>query len=329
MNEMTAIVDSAPAVTPGRLPPMPPEIAKAIVVVMGQIKRLEKEGTNSFQRYQYTSVDQFFEAVGPLMAEAGIFTLAIESEMEVEKRETTDDQGRTKTAMWLLATYDIWLFHATGSSFGPISRSIQVPASGAQSYASAMSFVEKYFLRSLFKIPTGDADADADDKRGLPSKPNGARPPPKPSGPAMIDDDQMRELGRLITACGKGTWEQFAEAMKVARLGDIPASKFEAACQWLQAVAKRHSNGNGAKTPPNPNKPASPPSQSQQAATGPVDFDALRIALNACETLDAANLVFEREATNRTPQLGDDDLNECDAVLRECTARFWRQDAAE
>ena len=144
---------------------MPPEIAKAIVGVMTEVKKLSREGDNKFAKYKYTSVDQFYEALGPLMAAHHIFDVAIERSVSVETRETSDDYGKVKRSAWLSAEYDFWLFHESGASFGPISRTQEVIASGPQSYASAQSFAEKYFLRNLFKIPTGDVD-EVDDLLG-------------------------------------------------------------------------------------------------------------------------------------------------------------------
>lgn len=140
-------------------PKMPPEIAKAIVAVMATIKPLEKDGDNKFQKYKYVSVDQFYELVGRAMASAGIFLMAFENKIEVH------DRGN---ASWLSVVYDLFIYHESGAEFGPIQRTTQVVASGPQSYASAQSFVEKYFLRALFKIPTGDSEPDAEEKRSLP-----------------------------------------------------------------------------------------------------------------------------------------------------------------
>ena len=63
--------------------PMPPEIAAGIVKVQASIKRLAKESENRYSHYNYASIDAFLEAVGPLEAEAGIFTLADEVSEEV------------------------------------------------------------------------------------------------------------------------------------------------------------------------------------------------------------------------------------------------------
>ena len=172
LPEAAQVIEATPIALPSR-PTMPPEIAAAVCVVMGQITTLSKDERNKFQNYDYVSVDQFYALVGPLMAEAGIFTMLYEKSMDVGERKTTSDRGDTKASVWLSACYDVWIYHKSGAAFGPVERSITVPASGAQSYASAISFVEKYYLRSLFKIPTGDGDEDGAPKRDLPA--NGRR----------------------------------------------------------------------------------------------------------------------------------------------------------
>ena len=70
--------------------------------------------------------------------------------------------------MLFRSNFEIFLFSEEGDSYGPIKRQVQVKATGPQSYASAQSYVHKYFLRQLFCIPTGEADADAHDKQTLP-----------------------------------------------------------------------------------------------------------------------------------------------------------------
>jgi hypothetical protein len=150
---------------------MPIEMIKAVAAVILEVKKLGKEGNNTFARYRYTSVDQFFEALGPLMAKHGLVDVVDERATAVEVREVANDRGEVKRSAWLIADYDIILFHESGASYGPLRRSIQVPATGAQSFASAQSYVEKYFLRTLFKVPTGDVDeVDAMQPQELPAK---------------------------------------------------------------------------------------------------------------------------------------------------------------
>ena len=56
------------------------------------------------------------------------------------------------------------LYHTSGTSYGPIHRKMMVAATGPQAFGSSQSYIEKYFLRALFKVPTGETDADADEQ---------------------------------------------------------------------------------------------------------------------------------------------------------------------
>lgn len=174
---MTDIIDNETGeitIAPPR-PKMPPEIAKAIIAVMAKIKPLDKDaGGSGGIRYKYVSVDQFYELVGRSMAEAGIFLVAFEQGIDIRVRSSTDDRGGVRESTWLSIVFDLMIYHESGAEFGPIQRSTQVVASGPQAYASAQSFVEKYFLRALFKIPTGDSEPDAEPKHPLPAERAGA-----------------------------------------------------------------------------------------------------------------------------------------------------------
>lgn len=182
-------------------PPMPPEIAAAIVKVMSKVERIEKDAEASgSRRFRYASVDQFYELLGPLMADAGILTLAHEGDIVVAERVTTDDRGGERRSSWLNVVFYIWIYHATGVSYGPIKREIQIIASGPQSYGMGPSFVVKYFLRDLFKVPTGEEEVDNHPKNGLPSQqqerprdpPKETRDPPKETREKEKGDAHIR-----------------------------------------------------------------------------------------------------------------------------------------
>lgn len=168
---------------------MPAEIAAGIVQVMATIKRLAKTEENRFQHYNYASIDDFLEAVGPLMAEAGIFLLTDEVSTEIT---TSDKKDREGTSSWLTIRWAFTIGHSSGSLYGPLTRSVIVPASGAQAYGSALSYALKQFMRGLFAIPTGDGDdPDAQRKEDLPSQ---QRQNGKASKESAIRADAWREL---------------------------------------------------------------------------------------------------------------------------------------
>ena len=217
-------------------PVMPPEIAKAVIAVMREVKKLSKEGNNTYARYRFTSVDQFYEALGPLMASHGLFDVAVERSSVVEIREGMDDKGNVKKSAWLSVDLDFWLYHESGASYGPILRHIQVMASGAQSYASAQSFAEKYFLRNLFKVPTGDVDeVDASQQVSLPA-----------SSKAYITPEQVEDLDTLLVELGEDATEGFKKYFNIEFLGRLPASEFSTA---VKILAKRKQRDAAKKAP--------------------------------------------------------------------------------
>lgn len=146
---------------------IPAEVASAIVKVMTGVKTLGKDDTNKFQKYDFVSVDRFLAAVGPLCAGAGLIILQEEDSFDISVKETSDDYGKTKTSSWLTVRYAFTFVHASGAAYGPLHRSVIVPASGAQAFGSAQSYALKQFQRAQFQIPTGDSD-DVDSQQAQP-----------------------------------------------------------------------------------------------------------------------------------------------------------------
>ena len=63
-----------------------------------------------------------------------------------------------------------------------------------------------------------------------------------------------------------------------------------------------------------------------KAATGPIDFDAFRKALEEAKNNDELNAIYDREITDRGPPLSGDEVDEADNITREVGARFWEGD---
>lgn len=135
------------------LPGIPPAIATAIIAVKKQVKQLGADSRNEHGKYNFVSVDKFYERIGSLMAAAGLAVLINEAHSEVREGKSGNP--------WLFCRYEITLMHESGALSGlPLSRSLALPINGPQTYGAAQSYVEKQFLRQLFKIPTGERDAD-------------------------------------------------------------------------------------------------------------------------------------------------------------------------
>ena len=147
---------------------MPESVAKAICQVMGNITKLTKDNENKFDRYKFTSVDDFMESVNPLCAAAGLFILQTESKSPA----FMEKEGKNGTQRVIWFEFDFILGSAAGDLYGPLRRSVFVPSTGAQAFGSGQSYALKQFLRSLFLIATGDQDdPDKDANKGMDTAP--------------------------------------------------------------------------------------------------------------------------------------------------------------
>lgn len=148
-----------------RIPPMPPEVAKAIVGVQKAIRRVGKDGHNSDGGdYRFASVDAFFEFLGPLLGEHGLIIDVdeVEEGFAYYVLTKTYRNGGSSEQHWMRARYVFTVAHESGATWGhnPV-RTVDVLNTGPQAYGSAQSYATKMYLRSLFKVPTGDRE-DAD-----------------------------------------------------------------------------------------------------------------------------------------------------------------------
>lgn len=208
------------------------KIAAALAKVGVKIRQLKKDDRNDHGGYMFVSVDKFYEAVGPMMAEEGLFCFAnqVESEIWLDARDKAQ----------LTIAYDIYIGHAESEKMlGPVRREVTVQAHGPQAYASAESFAMKYFLRSTFKVPTGDKD-DADHQSQEPIvKPGAAKgKASKREVSAKVDADArdkavlsfVADVNKLLDdplADGDALFAFSTDAKNAQRMGRIDAGEFD------------------------------------------------------------------------------------------------------
>ncbi|MGI9521259.1 MAG: ERF family protein [Hyphomicrobiaceae bacterium] len=147
---------------------VPVRIASAIAAVKAGISRVARDGRNDFDKYDYASTDAIYDNVRAAMAEHNLVIICLEAEpTEIKPVKTTDKVGRDVTRQWgrflfqfvLVCGEDTW-------TDARASRSLFIEISRPTAFMAAQSYAEKSFLRSLFKIPTGDKDLEQiDDDR--------------------------------------------------------------------------------------------------------------------------------------------------------------------
>jgi hypothetical protein len=134
------------------------QITKAIAGVMREVDVVAKRGVNQFHRYKYASMQDILQQITPLLGKHG---LAIFQD-EVE-RSMFDQEGVIAVKYAFEVAHEsgeTWprLLHQTGVSRCRDSKGGWDDKSLNKCHTAA----RKYFLLSLFQIPTGDEEDDAD-----------------------------------------------------------------------------------------------------------------------------------------------------------------------
>lgn len=129
-------------------------ILKAITDVTAEIPNLAKAEKNQHGGYNFVPIDKYYEVVGKAAAKHGLSWSL--SEHEWEHLPNVGKSGAMRF------TYVARLMHSSGEEKENFSRlTIIHPIQGAQTAGSAMSYADKVFTRQLFKVQTGEQDADS------------------------------------------------------------------------------------------------------------------------------------------------------------------------
>lgn len=168
---------------------MKPETIKAIIETRTKVGNLGKAAFNPHGRYKYVSIDTYYEKVAAAAAANGLAWVASELNFHL-----LPDVGKTGI---IRATYAMTLMHTSGDCLQNFSTiTIVHPIQGAQTVGSAMSYVDKVFMRQLFSVATGEAGADADETNpeDLMLGEKAPKEAPAPKGPAEEDLKQLEDV---------------------------------------------------------------------------------------------------------------------------------------
>lgn len=151
--------ERAPAVAaPAAFISIPGSIVKAIAAVQSHVDAIAKKNVNQFGKYKYVSADDIYAHLTNKLAEIGLVILPIEI-TPVETKMVETSKGPKQHAKF---HYGFVLCVGDDTYFDPrLSRSMFIEVTGSQTYQAAESYLQKTFLRGLFKIPTGDLDLDS------------------------------------------------------------------------------------------------------------------------------------------------------------------------
>lgn len=136
-----------------------PHVYKAIAQVMATIAKegISKSRKNDQQGYAFRGIDDVYNALAPILAEAGLCLLPY-----VKDRSVTERQTRSGSALfYVTVSVDFHLVSSVDGSTHVISVVGEAMDSGDKATNKAMSAAYKYACMQAFCIPTeGDNDAD-------------------------------------------------------------------------------------------------------------------------------------------------------------------------
>lgn len=135
-------------------------IAMAVTDVMSEVRRLKRADNNAFAKYRYTSIDDFKDAMRPILARCGLSVSMKETECDFVEVKNDKD----KATPYLRFTFSLTLEHTSGQKADPEDISVVLPFVGAQTTGQARSYAMKEWLKSRFLASSGDSeDADQHD----------------------------------------------------------------------------------------------------------------------------------------------------------------------
>lgn len=196
---------------------MPKEIGEAINAIMSSVDYIQKKGENSFHNYKFAAVGDVLAKIQPAMAAQGLIIV----QHEIRHALVANDSVMTASYQFILchksgATWDAAAVH-TGMATARNTKG----GFDDKALNKCHTAARKYFLLSLFQIPTGDmADADGDEDRGDNGKKDKNPPKPSPAAKPAVAESRPRTVNEFISGAKSAlldckTKEQVSAWMKI------------------------------------------------------------------------------------------------------------------
>lgn len=136
---------------------IPASIVSAICQIKVTLESVKKTQRNAHGGYNFASTDDIYAALTKKMGDVGLVCLGLEDECEIVRVEKDG-----KTSQWARLKFSfVWATKDATWTDPRACRSLYIQVTGPQTFQAAQSYAEKAYLRSTFKLPTGDLDLDA------------------------------------------------------------------------------------------------------------------------------------------------------------------------
>ena len=135
-----------------------PTLSARIASVMADIRTVPKRGENKFAHYHYATADDVYDALRPILAKHGL---------TVWQKIHGIREFEHKGVAFLIMDVATGLDGEDPDTILPTPVPLNTAGTkgvrlDAQAIQAALTYAQKYYLRSRFLLATGDPDADAD-----------------------------------------------------------------------------------------------------------------------------------------------------------------------
>lgn len=127
------------------------QIYEAIAAIMSEVPAIGKNKQNQQQNFKYRGIDDAYNALQPLMAKHGVFT--VPEVMERAREERVNAKGTTLAFVILRVKYTFYA--KDGSSLFCVIEGEGMD-SGDKATSKALAISHKYALMQVFCVPTED-----------------------------------------------------------------------------------------------------------------------------------------------------------------------------
>lgn len=166
-------------------------IVKKIAMISAKLPSLKKEDENKFQKYKFVSIDDYYEKVASQITAGGVFWVTTELSSIVHELENS---------VIIITKYEFNVFDTEDDENSiVIHLSVAHPFQGAQTAGSSLSYADKLFMRSVFKVVTGEQDADASDAIVNARVKQGVAGSVAPRNAPTPDGDHNAQTAKLLT----------------------------------------------------------------------------------------------------------------------------------
>ncbi len=223
-------------------------IFEKMALVMGEVAAIPKNKTGAGLNYKFRGIDDFMNALNPLMAKHKVvFSFEIIKAEKESYDQESNFNNQKKIVKWTNALLTIkYTFYTTDGSWISCTTIGEGKDNSDKAHNKAMSAALKYALMQMFLVPTEDL-IDQDSERPGDEKP-AINPPaqqlvqkaqelknhaPQGAGPSEA------QIKRLYAICKKSNWTEMDlksymdMRMKLKSVSQLNTTKYNELCTYI------------------------------------------------------------------------------------------------